>query len=377
MKKLLFIILAVLAFSTLSFTQQEATTTNGKKVFLWENSTWVYADSFPLYNIEASVISKLEIPKTNSKDIVISHTGFSLLYNEIHEQSSWVAYQLTAEETNKLYERTDKFIPDPKVKSGTANNKDYAGSGYDRGHLAPASDMGWSATTIAESFYYSNMSPQNPGFNRGVWKRLEELLRTWAIENKSVYIVTGPVLTSGLKSIGPNKVTVPNYFYKVIMDYSEPGIKGIGFIIPNIGSSEPLYNYAVTIDSVEKYTGLNFYPLLPDEQEDIIEKSFCIKCWSWKNANIVKGKEASKTASVQCNGKSKAGNRCNNKTLNISGFCYLHEGQQGSSTNIQTQPAKTLARSISAQCSGTTKAGNRCKHMTYSSNGRCYQHGGN
>lgn len=377
MKKVALIILTVLAFYSLTFAQQEVTTTNSNKVLLWEDGTWVYADSVPLYNIKASVVSKLEIPKTNPKDVVITHTGFSLLYNETHEQSSWVAYELTKEETNKLYERTDKYILDPKVKTGTANDKDYESSGYDRGHLAPASDMGWSATTIAESFYYSNMSPQTPSFNRGVWKRLEELVRTWAIENNSVYIVTGPVFTSGLNTFGSNKVSVPNYFYKVILDYSEPSIKGIGFIIPNTGSSEPLYNYAVTIDSVEKFRGIDFFPLLPDEQEELIEKTLCIKCWSWKSVNTVKEKEENKTSSVQCNGKTKAGDRCNNKTLNASGYCYLHEGQQDNKTNIQTQPTKTQTRSTSVQCSGTTKAGSRCKRMTYSPNGRCYQHGEN
>jgi len=237
-------------------------------------------NSIPLNNIKATTIYKLEIPKTNSKNIIISHTGYTLLYDETHEQSSWVAYELTNAETNKIYDRTDKFIPDPKVKEGTATDKDYAGSGYDRGHLAPASDMGWSATAMTESFYYSNMSPQTPSFNRGVWKRLEELVRTWAIENNSIYIVTGPVLLAGLNTIGSNKVSVPNYFYKVILDYSEPSIKGIGFIIPNTGSSEPLQQFAVSIDSVEKFTAIDFFPKLADEQEDLIEKTLCIKCWS-------------------------------------------------------------------------------------------------
>lgn len=375
MRKVALLILTVIAFHSLTFGQQEATTATGEKVLLWEDGTWIYADSVPLYNIKPTALSKLEIPKTNPKDIVITHTCFALLYNEPHEQASWVAYELTKEETNKIYERTDKFITDPKVKTGTANDKDYASSGYDRGHLAPASDMGWSATAMAESFYYSNMSPQTPSFNRGVWKRLEELVRTWAIENNSVYIVTGPVLTSGLTTIGPNKVSVPNYYYKVILDYTEPSIKGIGFIIPNTGSSESLQQFAVSIDSVEKFTGIDFFSSLPDEQEELIEKTLCIKCWTWKSVKTTSEKEENKTStSVQCNGKTKAGARCNNKTLNASGYCYLHEGQQGNQTKTETQPTKTETRSTSVQCSGTTKAGSRCKRMTLSSNGRCYQH---
>jgi endonuclease G len=228
---------------------------------------------------------------------------------------------------------------------------------------------------MAESFYYSNMSPQTPSFNRGVWKRLEELARTWAIENNSIYIVTGPVLTTGLNTIGTNKVSVPNYFYKVILDYSEPSIKGIGFIIPNTGSSEPLQKFAVSIDSVEKFTGIDFFPLLADEQEDLIEKTLCIKCWSWKSVKTTSEKEENKTStSVQCDGKTKAGGRCNNKTLNANGYCHLHEAQEGNETKSDTQPTKTETRSSSVQCSGTTKAGSRCKRMTLSLDGKCHQH---
>lgn len=290
MEKLTLTLLILFVIQTLTLGQQEAKTNDGKSVLLYEDGSWLYADSVPLYNIKTTTITKLEIPKTNLKDIIITHTGYSLLYNETHEQANWVAYKLTKKETNKIWERTDKFLTDPKVKTGTADDKDYSGSGYDRGHLAPASDMGWSSTAMAESFYYSNISPQDTSFNRGVWKRTEELVRTWATENKSVYIVTGPVLTNGLTTIGYNKVSVPKYFYKIILDYNEPSIKGIGFIIPNSSSSEPLQQFAVTIDSVEKFTGIDFFPLLTDEQEKIIESNLNIKSWTWKSSQINKRK---------------------------------------------------------------------------------------
>jgi len=382
MKNIILTLLTLFAIQTLTFGQQEAKTNDGKTVSLYEDGTWLYADSIPLYSIKATSITKLEIPQTNSKDKIITHTGYSLLYNETHEQANWIAYDLTAEETNKLFERTDNFISDPKVKTGTASDKDYEGSGYDRGHLAPASDMGWSSTAMAESFYYSNMSPQTPSFNRGIWKKLEELVRTWAVENNTVYVVTGPVLTNGLQTIGPNKISVPNYYYKVILDYSEPNIKGIGFILPNIGSKEQLQYYAVTIDSVEKFTGIHFFPLLPDDQEELIEKTLCIKCWSWKSVKKAREKNENKaTESVQCNGITKAGERCKNKTLNLNGYCYHHEGQINSDTpksntneikTHSTEPIKSSSTLV--QCSGTTKSASRCKRMTTSSSGRCYQH---
>ena len=191
LKRIIKSIIVIIAFQTLAFCQEEAKKNDGKKVLLYENGTWQNADSITLYNIKDSSLKNLEIPKTNSKDKIITHTGYSLLYNEIHEQADWVAYQLTKEETVKLYERTNKFILDPKINTITASDIDYKGSGYDRGHLAPASDMGWSSITMKESFYYSNMSPQNPSFNRGIWKKLEELVRTWAVENNNIYIVNG------------------------------------------------------------------------------------------------------------------------------------------------------------------------------------------
>lgn len=340
MKKLLIFYLLYFTFHNV-YAQQEATIKNGRKVWLWENGTWTYVDSLKIENVKTNRIDKLELPKITFKDAVIHHTGFSLSYNETHEQANWVAYELTKAETVKIYNRTDKFIEDPKVKTRTANDKDYASSGYDRGHLAPAADMVWSATAMAESFYYSNISPQNPGFNRGIWKKLEELVRTWAVENESIYIATGPVLSKGLPSVGANKVSVPKYYYKVILDYKEPEIKGIGFILENTSSTQKLQNYAVSIDSVEKFTGIDFFTSLPDEQEEFIEKTLCLPCWSWEaipsknQINSIKPeqlREEHKTQemnskgslAVQCSGITKAGARCKRTTTNTSGRCYQH-----------------------------------------------------
>ncbi|HLU90144.1 MAG TPA: DNA/RNA non-specific endonuclease [Cyclobacteriaceae bacterium] len=224
-------------------------------------------------------------PEFRPDDQVVVHSGFSLLYDEDHEQAAWVAYELSSDKTQKNFGRTDKFLSDPLVLTGTSTHSDYRGSGFDRGHLAPAADMAWEANAMAESFYYSNISPQKPGFNRGIWKKMESQTRTWAIEHGRVYIVTGPVLSPGLPSIGANKVSVPSFFYKVILDYEMPGIRGIGFIFPNEGSKKPLQDFAVTIDSVERLTRINFFPLLDEAQEQLIEAALCVACWSWEGNN--------------------------------------------------------------------------------------------
>ncbi|NJN42688.1 MAG: DNA/RNA non-specific endonuclease [Flammeovirgaceae bacterium] len=231
---------------------------------------------------DETTFRKLEIPELKPGETIISHYAYSLSYNENHEQANWIAYELTGKETVSIFNRSDKFIVDPLVTTGSATASDYAKSGYDRGHLAPAGDMGWSELSMTESFYYSNMSPQVPGFNRGVWKRLEELVRDWAVENDTLYIVTGPVFSSNLPSIGENKVSVPMYYYKLVLDNTLPDKKGIGFILPNASSKMPLHTFTVHIDSIENLTGINFFPLLPDSLENRIESNIRIESWSWK-----------------------------------------------------------------------------------------------
>ena len=276
--------------------------------------------------LQTENISNLEFPALLPNEKIISHTGYSFVYSEEHEQAKWIAYELTKEETNSLFERTDKFLVDPLVSTGTAENSDYAKSGYDKGHLAPAADMGWSALTMKESFYFSNMSPQLPGFNRGVWKRLEELMRSWAIDNKAIYIVTGPLLSKGLPAIGSNGVSIPNYYYKVVLDYTQPEIHAIGFVLPNASSSASLSTFAVSIDEVERQTGIDFFPALPDDQETKLEKEVCQTCWHWQasKSNGGSGSTHKSGTSVQCSGNTKAGARCKRMTLSDNGRCYQH-----------------------------------------------------
>lgn len=216
-------------------------------------------------------IYQLQIPSVKSSNEIVQHTAYTLSYNEQKKQANWVAYILTANEVNAAHVvRTNHFLSDPLVQK-CATDADYKGSGFDRGHLANAEDMSYSRTTMAESFYYSNISPQLPAFNRGVWKRLEELVRFWATKYDSIYIVTGPVLTNGLATIGADKVFVPEYYYKVLLEYNANEKKGIGFVLKNEASAATLKSFAVSIDSVEHLTGIDFFPKLPDAVENKIE----------------------------------------------------------------------------------------------------------
>ena len=216
----------------------------------------------------------LEIPVMQSRTggQLIKRKGYTLSYNADYKTPQWVAWELTKKETKGKEERTDKFLPDPDVRGAKAYTGDYTKSGYDRGHMAPAADMKWSKQAMAESFYMSNICPQNPNLNRGDWNDLEEKSRQWAKKYGTVYITCGPVYDhSKPQRIGNNKVAVPDAFYKVILINDSKAPKAIGFLSPNKAGHKPLKKYIVTVDSVEKRTGIDFFPALPDDVENRIE----------------------------------------------------------------------------------------------------------
>jgi endonuclease G len=171
---------------------------------------------------------------------------------------------------NGLAERKNNFKPDPKVSSQSADLSDYRKSGYDRGHLCPAAAMKINQQAMDETFYLSNMSPQQPQFNRGKWKQLEAQVRKWTLKEDTLHVVTGPILTDSLTTIGANKVSVPAYYYKVIYCPNDVP-KMIAFIMPNTKLLQPISAYAVTVDEVELKTGVDFFSALPDAIENELE----------------------------------------------------------------------------------------------------------
>lgn len=221
---------------------------------------------------ESSIQLDFLLPKSIGNQ-VIQHTIYTLSYNENHEQADWVAYKLYKNSINDSVKRKDDFRIDPKVATSSATLSDYKRSGYDRGHLAPAKAMSFSKETMSESFYMSNMSPQKPSFNRGIWKKLEEQVRSWIHISDSLYVVTGPVLDNELGSIGANNVSVPRAYYKAILRFKNSQIMGLGFLLDNEKSSLPLSSFIASIDSIEVITGLDFYYQLKDSIENRVEEN--------------------------------------------------------------------------------------------------------
>lgn len=215
---------------------------------------------------------------TPAADCVVDRLGYALGYSEEHEQAAWVMYRMTREETlTHAMARTDDFREDPNIITFSALPSDYSRSGYDRGHLAPAEDMKFSEVTMRDSFYMSNMSPQKPVFNRGVWKKLEKEVRRYAYNEGSVFVITGPILERGLKKIGEaNKVSVPRRFFKIVYDETPPR-KMIAFILPNEGTVQSLTSFVTTVDEVEQLSGLNFFAELEDE--DALESVADYSLW--------------------------------------------------------------------------------------------------
>lgn len=242
-------------------------------------------ESIPEQTYTFHLPANAEIPKLthNRKEQVIRHEGYTVSYNSDYRIANWVAYELTEEEAkSKEAERTNKFIPDPFVQGATATNADYLRSGFDKGHLAPAADMKWSVKAMQESFYFSNICPQAPGLNRGIWKTLEDQARLWAIENNMVLIVTGPVIEPELKRLGKNQVGIPNTFYKVICTVVNNKPTGIGFLFENRDYKKThLKSMAIPIDSVEKVTGIDFFYSFPEDLQKEMESKVEWRYWSF------------------------------------------------------------------------------------------------
>ncbi len=220
-------------------------------------------------------------PTTTTKSIV-KHKYYTLSYNEKYEQAEWVAHHLKNEQIVSTTIKRPYFEQDPKVKTGSADWKNFKNSGYTKGHLLPAADRKFSKEAYYETFLTSNVSPQVYDFNAGVWNRLEQKTRYWAQKYEELYVITGGILSNQLKTIGYEDVAVPKYFYKILLDYTKPEIKAIAFLIPHEKSNKALYEFVVSIDKIESLTGIDFFPALPDGIENDLEKSSDYKGWSFR-----------------------------------------------------------------------------------------------
>ena len=219
-------------------------------------------------------IQQMEIPVMSAKKQgqVIHRTGYTLAYDAKTRTPQWVAWELTKKETQGTEERSNDFQPDPDVKGAKVVTKDYSHSGYDRGHMAPAADMKWSKKAMMESFYMSNICPQDHNLNTSDWSELENKSRQWARRFGKVYIVCGPIYNGKRNEyIGDHRVKVPDAFFKVVLINEKKKQCAMGFYFENEAGERKLQEYLVPVDHLEQLTGMDFFSALPDNLEDRLE----------------------------------------------------------------------------------------------------------
>lgn len=229
---------------------------------------------------ENSAVLESYLPSSTTGEIV-RHNHFMLSYSEPHEQAEWVAY--TLKKSHLTYDDRERpyFVEDPKVRTKSADWRNYRGSGYDRGHLCPAGDRRFSEYAYNETFYTSNISPQDKDFNAGIWNRLEQKVRQWCKQYGDLVVITGGVLEEGLDEIGDEDVDVPMAFYKIVVRPEGNTPKVLAFLMPAQESEEPLEDFLVPIDALEERTGIDFFENQSEEWQANLEREVYKAGWKF------------------------------------------------------------------------------------------------
>lgn len=237
-----------------------------------------YSD--PDGNVESSLIDSDLLPESTTGEIV-RHNYFVLSYSEPHEQAEWVAYPLKRSHLTQDDRKRPYFIEDPYVGTKSADWRNYKGSGFDRGHLCPAGDRRFSEYAYNETFYTSNISPQDHEFNAGIWNRLEQQVRSWCRKYGDLVIITGGILEQGLEKIGEEDVDVPNTFFKVILKKNKDSMDVLAFLMPNKESQAPLEHFMISVDELEQETGINFFEQQSEAWQERAEQQVNVSGWSF------------------------------------------------------------------------------------------------
>ena len=247
-------------------------------IFICILQTLVGCISYP----DAGNDVRMELPSYSDKDRIIEYNGYAVSYDEASRIPVWVAYELTAEEANGAIGRSGKsFRPDEKAKVVQADNYDYRGSGWSRGHMAPAGDFKWDDGAMWDTFYYTNCCPQDEKLNNGSWNVLENKVRTWARQFGSVYVVTGPIIgqNQGGK-IGAHGIVVPDAFFKAVLVYSNEAYHGIAFVMFNNSNPQRLPESYLSINELEELSGLDLFPSMDDSIEEAVEEAVDLRIWN-------------------------------------------------------------------------------------------------
>jgi len=266
-----------------------------------------------------------------AKGIFLTNPSYVLDYDVESRLTNWVHYRLDASECLGKIPRKDDFRADGRVGEDGVDHLAYRGSGYDRGHLKPAADSKSSYAEMSNSFLMTNMAPQTPNLNRGIWKRLEDQTRDWALEFGSVHVSCGP----GFETYDwlSSCVRVPEGFWKIVLRLA-PDTAALAFYFPNAEQvTGSLADYTLSVDSLERMIRLDLMPALPDSTEMRIEAIVPNTIWSTHQSTHSTEKQPENHSkaptrtgrAVQCMGIAKStGNRCRQKTTDPTGYCRYH-----------------------------------------------------
>jgi endonuclease G len=218
------------------------------------------------------------LPKAPASEnvIVLENKGYVSGYSETRRDPLFVAYRVFDAGNVSVAKRPAKFSVDPRSKAGV-DHDDYTGSGYDRGHMAPNHIIAkcYGDAGQLESFLVTNICPQTAVLNQQVWEGLERLEGdVYPLEFGNVWVMDGPIFDANPKTIGVHKVQVPVAFYKILIENHTGVIRTMQVIMPqDVVSSDKgnLAKFMVSIRDIEAKTGLDFFPDLPQEEQDRLE----------------------------------------------------------------------------------------------------------
>jgi endonuclease G len=233
-----------------------------------------------LYTFLNAQQADILLPSERDREQIIHHEGYSLSYNSSYVQPSWVAYKVVKSQINRD-EVKGKYIPDPQVNTRSADKKDYREGGYIMAQFVNYFDVKQIPGAVAETFYLTNITPMKLAYYNHIWLKTEELIRLWTDDTDGLYVVCGPILSDApFPTIGDDNVSVPKRYYKAV--YDPKNQKAIGFIFKNGMSSGKLNSYAVSIDEIEKESGIDLFPSLADELEKKIEATLDLSQWNFE-----------------------------------------------------------------------------------------------
>jgi endonuclease G len=198
-------------------------------------------------------------PSVKAGTTVVCRSAYIIDHDPVAKIPHWVAWTLTPDHAIGCAPRVNAFATDLSLPNGQrATPNDYAGTGYDQGHLANNADLSWNADVARESFLMSNMSPQLPSVNRGTWKNLESAGRAWVYQTKQTHtFYAGNVWSANSKTIGANKVVVPDALYKIVINHGTG--KSYAFLFPHRNGLDPDFTkYQVTVSDIEQFAATSF-----------------------------------------------------------------------------------------------------------------------